>query len=207
MAKIIPFYIHLLKCEAGVSPDFTMTRDSVAIKDSLFNIRQYQSDPSRGLDSESLKNAIRFAILKGVSNHPSDKGGLTIAGITTAAWKAFRKDKDIVSMTAEDWMHIVKEVYWNAVQGDQIENQELAEWLADYYFHSGNIGIKKIQIILGVKNDGILGPITLLAINSSNTKWLLSQYKRKRVEHLVNLASASSQGVFLKGWMNRLVDW
>ena len=62
--------------------------------------------------------------------------------------------------------------YWDFCKADQIGSQSVAEIIVDWYVNSGFIGLKKVQKILGVEQDGKFGPITIGAINSRSAKCL-----------------------------------
>ena len=145
----------------------------------------------------------------GFVNHPEDKGGITNCGITLDTYRSFfgqdKTVKDLQSMTYKTWKEIMKAGYWDKVKGDQIENQCLAEIIADWCVNSGLTGIRKVQEILGCKADGIVGAITLSLINSSNPKQLHERIWNARQQFYVNIVKRNpKQKVFMNGWMNRL---
>jgi len=62
--------------------------------------------------------------------------------------------------------------------------------------------------VLGVKDDGIVGPNTLYAINNyPDQKALFNKLWLRRKDHFVSIAnSRPANKKFLKGWLNRLND-
>ena len=141
--------------------------------------------------------------------HPEDKGGPTCCGVTLKVYRQYygpnKTIEDLKNIKYGEFCHIMKDGYWDKVKGDQIENQCLAEIIADWCVNSGLTGIRKVQEILGCKADGIVGAITLSLINSSNPKQLHERIWNARQQFYVNIVKRNpSQKIFMNGWMNRL---
>ena len=149
----------------------------------------------------------------GWSNHKNDKGGATNMGVTIATWKRHGYDKnrdgvidvkDLKLITKEDAVRILR-IYWNKWKADQINNQSIANILVDWVWGSGANGIKIPQRILGVKQDGIVGPKTIEAINKYEQKTLFDKIHKAREQYFRDICRRdSTQYVFLNGWLNRL---
>lgn len=100
---------------------------------------------------------------------------------------------------------IYKKGYWNKMQGDQINSQALAEILYDGMVNHGYWGIKMLQRILGLTEDGIVGPNTLNKINTTDPADLYLKYKAARTAFYHWLAeNRTGQQRFLNGWLNRI---
>ena len=58
----------------------------------------------------------------GYSNHPADKGGPTMKGVTLATYRAFVKKNgtvaDLKKITVEELQTVYRQEYWNKVVGD-----------------------------------------------------------------------------------------
>lgn len=153
----------------------------------------------------------------GYINHPNDKGGPTNKGITIHTFSSYRKNKgmlvptieDLKNISKEEWMDIFKIFYWDKWKADRIFNQSIANLLVDWVWGSGNYGIKYPQQVLNVKSDGIVGEITLSALNkNSSQRELFQKLWERRKSHFINIVQYNpSQAVFLKGWLNRLNDF
>ena len=141
----------------------------------------------------------------GYVNNPNDKGGRTKYGITEAVWKASGGTKDIKDITPQDAFPIAKKKYWDVVRGDEINSQSIAEFIMDWAFMSGPGGAgKKVQEVLGLPQDGQIGPNTVATINKSDSKNLFNLLKLRRQKFFNDIVAKNpSQGVFLKGWTNR----
>lgn len=146
----------------------------------------------------------------GFSNHPLDKGGATNKGITIATFRQFFGENATVeqlkNMTDTQWENIFRNGYWNPFKGDAIMNQSIADICVDWAWASGTkTAIKRVQRIVGVKADGIVGNATLSAINGANAKELFDKIKSARISFVEAIVRKNpTQKVFLKGWKNRI---
>ena len=145
----------------------------------------------------------------GFVNHEDDRGGITNKGVTLCTYKAYcgqdKTVKDLQNMSYGTWQSIMKDLYWDRCRADEIVNQSLAELIADWCVNSGTSGVRKMQDVLGVKPDGIVGPKTLVAINESEAQELFDRIWKARQQFYINIVKRSpQQKVFMNGWMNRL---
>ena len=145
----------------------------------------------------------------GYSNHPNDKGGITVKGVTLATYRDYcgadKTAKDLQNMSYGTWQNIMKDLYWDKCRADEIENQSLAEIIVDWCVNSGLVGLRKVQELVGCKPDGICGPITLSLINTSDARSLFERIWNGRKQFYTNIVKRNpSQKVFMNGWMNRL---
>lgn len=150
-----------------------------------------------------------IALEGGYVYHPADKGGPTSGGVTLKTYQQYygadKTKDDLKNIKYGEWCHIMKDGYWDKVHGDRIENQSLAEIIADWAVNSGQSGIRKVQEVVGCKPDGIVGPITLSLINSSNPEQLHERIWKARQQFFINIVKRDArQKVFMNGWMNRL---
>lgn len=146
----------------------------------------------------------------GYSNHTEDKGSHTMMGVTLATYRAYcgqeKTIKDLQNMSYGTWCDIMKDLYWDKCRADEIENQSLAEIIADWCVNSGLIAIRKVQEVVGCKPDGVVGPITLSLINSSDAEQLHERIWKARQQFYINIVKKNErQKVFMNGWMNRLL--
>lgn len=152
----------------------------------------------------------------GFVNDKTDKGGVTNMGITIGTWRQIGYDKtgdgiidiqDIRALDEHDFAAVLK-IYWNRWQANRLINQSVANILVDWVFTSGAWGIKIPQRILGLKEDGIVGPATLKAVNSANQKELFDKIFKAREKFFNDIVKNNpSQKRFIKGWLNRLNDF
>lgn len=147
----------------------------------------------------------------GYVNNPADRGGCTNMGVTIETYRKIIKPNatcdDLKKITLGEFERVFRK-YWDAWKADQIEDQKVAELLVDWHYHSGAWGIKIPQNILGVTYDGIVGPITLAAVNRQDPKEFHQKVWERRKLFLENIVRAdASQKRFLNGWMNRINDF
>ena len=148
----------------------------------------------------------------GYVNNPDDKGGPTNMGVTLSTYSRYCRYKAYPRPTIErlqnlpmdTWHEIFKIFYWNVCRADEIENQAIANLVVDWFWCSGKWAIKYTQQVLGVEPDGVVGPITLAALNSMSPLPLFTSLWNRRELHFKALAHRKGQGQFLKGWLNRL---
>lgn len=151
----------------------------------------------------------------GFVNDPDDAGGATNMGVTLRTWRKVGYDidgdgdidkDDLKALSKADviW-NVLKPYYWDRWKADEIRTQAIANLLVDWVYNSGEPGIKIPQRILGVKDDGIVGPVTIRAVNDTDQEKLFSEILNARKRYYNDLViQKPSQKKFLKGWMNRL---
>lgn len=151
----------------------------------------------------------------GFVNDPHDRGGATNRGVTIATWRQVGYDKDgdgdidvddLKLITAADAVdRVMKPHYWDRYQADRIKSQSVANIVVDWVWASGKHGITKVQALLGVKVDGIVGEKTLAALNAQNPRALFDRIKAARVAFIEGIVAANpSQKRFRNGWLKRL---
>lgn len=154
----------------------------------------------------------------GFVNDPQDLGGATNMGVTIATWRSVGYDKDgdgdidvadLKLLTRDDVINrVLKPHYWDRWKADQIVNQSVANILVDWVWGSGAYGIKIPQQLLGVKPDGVVGPVTLQAVNAANQRELFQKIYNARANFLEGITkSRPANKRFYRGWMNRLKDF
>jgi len=151
----------------------------------------------------------------GFVNHPADKGGPTKYGVILSTWKQYGYDKDndgdidaddIKVLTEGDARYIAKKVFWDFFQADFILNQSIAEFIVDWGYNSGRVTVaKKLQKILNVSIDGLIGVQSVNAIHTTNQRNLFEALKAARKDFIETIVKNNpSQEVFHKGWINRI---
>lgn len=145
----------------------------------------------------------------GFVNDPDDSGGATMKGVTLATFRKFyganKTIDDLKRITEAQWLHIFKTGYWDVFRGDDIDNQSVANMCVDWLYNSGTAAIKRVQKIVGVVDDGIVGDKTVAAINARQAEPLFEQIKAARIAFVETIARNNpSQRKFLQGWKNRI---
>lgn len=143
------------------------------------------------------------------TNRPSDRGGPTMSGVTLATYRSFYgQDKTVANlraMTYAEWRHIFKAGYWDKAAADKIKNQSVAELIVDFCVNSGVSVLKRVQALLGLVPDGIIGPKSVAAINNADQQLLYNAIMSdRRSKYFEIVAYSPGQRVNLAGWLNRL---
>jgi len=136
-------------------------------------------------------------------NHPQDPGGETKYGISKRQYP----DLDIKNLTLRQAREIYYNDYWQIIKGNHIDNQEIAEQIFDFAVNAGvRRAIKYAQRVCGAEADGIMGPITLKAINEILPEMFLNFYRLARIHYYFRLSRFTSYRTFLYGWLKRVLD-
>lgn len=148
----------------------------------------------------------------GFVDHPLDKGGATNKGITIGTFRTFfgtgATVEQLKDITDRQWDKIFEVGYWRSFKADLIKSQAVANICVDWAWASGTVtAIKQVQRILGVTADGVVGEVTLGAINRAEPRELFERIKAERIAFVEAIVKRTpSQKVFLKGWKNRIND-
>lgn len=151
----------------------------------------------------------------GWSDDPDDAGGATMCGVTLATYEAYCRRKGyprptperLRNLSREEWREIVKTMYWDRWRADGIASQPVANLCVDWLWMSGSVSIRRVQALLGVASDGIVGEKTLAALNSRSPLPLFGSIKKLRFRYIAEICRNRPQNEkFRKGWENRLND-
>jgi lysozyme family protein len=147
----------------------------------------------------------------GWSDHPDDKGGATMRGVTIGTYSQYlgrqATKEELKDIPEEHIKDIYKNMFWNKVFGDQLPSK-LDACVFDFAVNSGpSRAVRMLQGFAGSTPDGAMGPKTLAATN----EWVKSQgadvcvyeYQARRQHYLESLQSFI---VFGKGWTRRVDD-
>lgn len=152
------------------------------------------------------------AAKSGFSDIPEDAGGPTMCGITLNTYRQFCKRMGYPSPSADElrnipfghWEATLRYMFWNPCHADELP-APLAYIIVDWFWASGFAGLKRVQRILSVKQDGIFGPVTVAAILSQTPESLFNKIKEERLVFLDEIVKKRPANIkFLKGWQNRL---
>ena len=162
-------------------------------------------------NDETLEQAFARAKKTGWANDPNDNGGATMVGVTIGTYRTYCKRNGFKTPSIQDlkeipykvWRDIVYTMYRNKWKADTIEDQTVANLVVDWIWHSGAATIKKVQGLLNVTQDGIVGPKTIHALNVANN--IANKIYNSRKNYFESIIKNNpSQKKWLNGWMNRL---
>lgn len=146
-----------------------------------------------------FNRCIDFVLLEegGLSHHPKDPGGLTQFGISQRSYPAL----DIRRLTLDHAKAIYRRDFWERINGDALP-VGLNLIVLDMAVNAGvRRAVELLQQILEVKQDGIIGPVTLAAIKQHPMRGLIEAYSRLRLAHYQSLKSWPTFG---HGWEGRV---
>lgn len=137
----------------------------------------------------------------GLTDDPTDPGGLTNFGISQRAYP----DLDIRALTVNDAKKIYKRDYWDACRCG-----EMPEPFAICLFDAAvNMGVRKaikiLQVALRLHPDGIIGPKTMDAVNLAGDYGLMRFLARRIVEYFDIIQQNPSLKVYAMNWNYRVI--
>ena len=149
-----------------------------------------------------LKATLRYE--GGKVDNPKDPGGRTAFGVTQNTYNAWRSKhglshKDVFQIADSEVAAIYRQEYWDKIKGDDLpDGVDFAVF--DFAVNSGvSRAAKYLQSIVGVPQDGMIGPKTILAAKF----YLGNKVTDKRLGFLKGLPT---WGTFGRGWANRIND-
>lgn len=144
------------------------------------------------------------------SDDALDRGGPTNYGITLVSYSAYLGRQatvaDLLAITPDIRADFYRKLYWNNVKGSLIQRQPVATVLFDMAVLCGPAqAIRMAQAAVGVKADGLLGPVTLGAINAMPSVQFVAAYAQQCATYFAAIAKRdATQNRFLAGWSYRI---
>lgn len=149
----------------------------------------------------------------------TDPGGPTKFGITiwdiairdgvpasklkrgNATWNQLREV--VRNLTLQEAKLIYKTKYWDACRGDELP-KGVDYSTVDFGINSGvSRSIKYLQRVVGVTDDGKLGPVTMQAILKADPKYVVNSLNDRRQAFLEGLGTFWKYG---RGWTRRVKE-
>lgn len=143
----------------------------------------------------------------GWSDHPSDPGGATMKGVTLANFRRFVKPdatkSDLRKITDEQVATVYRRFFWDAVAGAELPGGvDFAVF--DFAVNSGpDRAAKYLQAVVGVKQDGRIGPATIKATKAMMRAVVIDDLCDRRMAFLHKLKTWKTFG---KGWAVRVAS-
>tara|TARA_B110000285_G_scaffold55108_1_gene62733 strand:- start:39 stop:548 length:510 start_codon:yes stop_codon:yes gene_type:complete len=140
----------------------------------------------------------------GFVNHPDDPGGMTNLGVTRAVYEEYMgrtsSEEEMRELTHEDVAAIYKENYWDRIKGDSLPSG--VDWsVFDWCVNSGvSRAAKALQRIVGVEQDGGIGPMTIAAVSDFPCDDIIDKLHYARQSFYQKLSTFETFG---KGWTRR----
>ena len=143
----------------------------------------------------------------GYSDNPADPGGPTNFGITLATLRAYEGNpnltaEDVKKLTPAVAREIYRTAYWNRMQCGALPAGLDLE-VFDFGVNSGPAeSVKTLQRLVGVTQDGSVGPITLAAVRQFNVGDLIGRFAQARLAFYQSL----NMPEFEQGWATRVAQ-
>lgn len=143
-----------------------------------------------------------------------DPGGAAIAGINSRAWPtAYANIARLPQMQrASAVANFYQTEFWNVMRLGGLESQDLANRVLDCGVNCGLYTatrmLQSAANTLGatLSVDGLLGPVSLEAINGIEPERMLATYRQARVARYEKIAAANpADRVYLPAWKARAV--
>lgn len=140
-----------------------------------------------------------------------DRGGMTYAGIARnyhPGWPGWTM-LDAGHRDSSDLTVLVRSFYrsefWDRINGDDIAHQDVAEAIYDFAVNAGvKTAAKLAQLVVGATPDGIIGPVTVERINTTNPETFILRYVLAKIARYRDICTKDpGQKRFLLGWLNR----
>lgn len=140
----------------------------------------------------------------GINDDPLDAGGLTKFGISRNTFG----DVDIENLTKEQAVWIAYAAFYRPLNLSQIDSLRIRWKVFDIAFNTGGWrGAKMLQAAVGTSPDGIIGPVTLHAVNAKVEDTILLELVAGQARHYARILSINPlQRLYAAGWMRRAVD-
>lgn len=151
----------------------------------------------------------------GYVDDPADPGGETNKGITMATFRECShpllglapSSDHLKGLTDAQAGIIYRSKYWQPIHGDEMEMQELANIVCDFYVNAGTHATCLLQQIIrddhgAVVCDGCIGPGTLQALHNLSQEAVYRAYKAGRIAYYREIGQRYPQ--FVQGWLQRV---
>lgn len=133
----------------------------------------------------------------GYVNNPADPGGETNFGISKRSYPS----ENIRDLTLERARQIYRRDYWGPAGGDVLPDAIRFD-VFDMAVNSGvRQSIKTLQQAVGVKPDGLIGSVTLMAIQEMQPFVIVARFNMQRLLFMTDLSTWKDFG---KGWARRV---
>ena len=148
----------------------------------------------------------------GFVDNPSDKGGATKYGVTLNTLSEYMGKEctvdDIKNLPVDTAYKIFKDRYFIKSGIVNIRDYNLQAIMLDTAVNSGEgRAVKLLQQALGIKDDGIIGAVTIQFANAAMIEPLRKKYMSLRIRFLGRIIEKDhTQATFAAGWLNRCGD-
>lgn len=133
------------------------------------------------------------------SDHPADKGGATMYGITVGVARAQGYQGDMHRLPVDFAKGVYKRAYWDVCHCDDLPAAVRFDVFDAAVNSGGSQAAKWLQRALGVADDGVIGPQTIAAANACPN--IANKLNGQRLLYMTSLANWPQFG---RGWAIRV---
>jgi lysozyme family protein len=137
----------------------------------------------------------------GYVNNPADPGGETMWGITKRVAEANGYTDPMIGLSLDTAKQIAKSQYWDKYYCDQFDPR-IGFQVFDAAYNGGRPAAW-LQTAAGVRADGIIGPVTIAAVQALDARQIVMRFLAYRLQYLGNL---STWHTFGHGWATRIAN-
>jgi lysozyme family protein len=139
----------------------------------------------------------------GYSYNSQDPGGETMWGVTARVARANGYAGDMKLLPRDTAKVLYRRLYWDAVEADQLP-EALRFQVFDAAVNSGPAqAVRWLQAALGIQADGIIGPVTHLAIGTAAPAQVAIRFDAERLTFMSGLPTWPAFG---RGWARRIAN-
>jgi len=159
----------------------------------------------------------------GYVNDPDDPGGETYKGIARkmnpkwSGWKIVdeqKKKKNFPKNLATNKQLTANIVvfyrlnYWDKINGDLIGDPDVAFSIFDFAVNAGVVTSAKLaQKVAGVKQDGVIGKMSIAALNKMQSELFLAKFTLEKITRYIKIVEAKpTSKKFFYGWIRRALN-
>lgn len=137
----------------------------------------------------------------GYVNHPKDPGGETNWGVTKRTAMANGYTGNMRTMSRDDAVEIYHKAFWQRYRCAEMPDAVAFQFFDACINHGFGNASRMLQRAVGVADDGVVGNITLAAVEKMPVNDVLMRLNAERLEFYAKLSTFATFG---KGWTRRV---
>ena len=139
----------------------------------------------------------------GYAHHPKDPGGETNWGVTKRTAQANGYTGSMRAMTRAQAIEIYRKAFWQRYHADKMPDSIAFQFFDACINHGYGNAARMLQRAANVPDDGVIGAVSLAAINKLPENDLLLRFNAERLVFYTKLGTFTSFG---KGWVRRVAQ-
>jgi lysozyme family protein len=156
----------------------------------------------------------------GYVNDPDDPGGETYKGVARkihSKWdgwttidilklkQGFPANLDKDDGLQSDVTDFYRVTFWDPMNGDKLTNQQVANSIFDFGVNAGlSTSVSLAQMVVGAKADGVLGPLSIAAINPFDPEMFIASFTIAKIARYINIVRKRPDSrKYFFGWVCR----